>query len=318
MQPSQVFIVSEKDKNKRLDTFLHEKGLSKSRSQIKKLIDKSYVTVDRETVKAGFCLKVGQNIKVTLPTVKSIKLEKEDLNLDIVYEDSSLIVVNKPAGMVVHPAPGHRKGTLVNALLSKIKDLKPIMGELRPGIVHRLDKDTSGIIIVAKDETSMFHLAEQFRKRTVEKTYNAIVLGDFNKDVSSDMKIGRSDRDRKKMSAKRNKGREALTFFKAKERFQDFSFIEAKPKTGRTHQIRVHLANLGYPIVGDKLYLKSKMLSKIKSKELTEKVTLFERQALHAYSIKFNHPTSKESVYFKVDLPADMKELLRFLRLGRK
>jgi 23S rRNA pseudouridine1911/1915/1917 synthase len=313
------FQAIQSDSGKRLDKFLSEKGQFVSRSQIQKLIENGGIKIDCEVCKASYKLKPGQSIEVVLEDRSDIKIKAQEIPIEIIFEDQSIIVINKPAGMVVHPAPGHNDNTLVNAIMAKVKDLRPIMGELRPGIVHRLDKETSGVIVVAKDEFSLANLSSQFKNRIVEKVYHAIAVGQPKENNLIAIKsIGRSRVDRKKMSVTAKKGREAITFFKVLHRKCGLSYIEAKPKTGRTHQIRVHLSDLGFPIVGDKIYLKEKRLCEIEDGEIRQLVSDFPRQALHAYSISFLHPVSGDKLFFSVNVPQDIQALAAKVGFGLK
>jgi 23S rRNA pseudouridine1911/1915/1917 synthase len=312
------FRISSSDQGTRLDKLLSEKNIARSRAQIKRLFEQGAVYVDGKPAKGSRKGKEGQLVLVTIPDEKGvIRIIPEDIPLDILFEDSDIIVVNKQAGLVVHPAPGHRSGTLVNALIARIRDLKPIQGELRPGIVHRLDKETSGVIVIAKNESSLNNLANQFKERLVTKIYRSIVVGSAKEDeIVTAKAIGRSDRDRKKMSAVTvaGKGRVARTSFKIIERFDDLLYVEARPETGRTHQIRVHLANLGLPVVGDKLYLKDKKVLEISEREVRSRILEFPRQALHALSLTISHPATGQKMRFDATVPEDMAGLLDFLR----
>lgn len=315
MSTAGTFKVAPTEQGLRLDVFLSKKGVASSRSRIKKMIDKDLVLVDGMNVKCSTLLKTGQIVSFESFREEPLRLESEDIPVEILYEDAFIVVVNKPAGLVVHPASGHRGGTLVNALLSKVR-FSPIAGEIRPGIVHRLDKETSGVMVVAKDEYSLADLALQFKQRTVQKTYVALVIGDLREKTVSDKSIGWSKRHSKRMSVT-EAGREALTYFEPLERYGYLTLVEARPKTGRTHQIRVHLANLGYPVVGDKLYLKGKMSLKIRDEEIRRRVESFPRHALHARMLKFRHPQGY-SVEFEAPMPADMKDLKDFLKRMNK
>ncbi|MFI5322611.1 MAG: RluA family pseudouridine synthase, partial [Thermodesulfobacteriota bacterium] len=252
----------------------------------------------------------GEAVRVTLPEPQPMDAEPEDIPVNIIYEDDYIAVVDKPPGMTVHPGAGVRGGTLVNALLYRCKDLSGIGGTIRPGIVHRLDKDTSGVIVIAKNDLSHNSLVNQFKTRVVRKKYLAIVEGKIKKDSGTfSSKIGRHPVDRKKMSSKSKAGRESVTLWKVVKRFKDATLVEAEPKTGRTHQIRVHFSENGHPILGDAVYGHKKK----KSSALNAAAKRVGRQALHAWKIGFNHPHTQESVEFTAQLPCDMSDALNIL-----
>jgi len=290
----------------RIDSFIAKKFPDLSRSYIKKLIDDNMITVNLNNVKPSYHVKKDDLITVTIPEPKEIDITSSPIDLDIVYEDSDIVVVNKPAGMVVHPAPGHYDNTLVNALLYHCKNLSSINGVLRPGIVHRLDKDTSGIMVAAKNDNAHQALTSQFLNRETEKIYFAIIAGKISPQTpkSVHIPIGRHPVSRKKMSAVSKKGREAITMFDVVKEYKKVSLLKVRIKTGRTHQIRVHLAYLGYPIIGDKEYGSSKI-----NKEFSDMVS---RQMLHAFSIGISHPSTGEKMKFKAILPEDMIQLLKY------
>jgi len=298
---------------KRVDIAIAEHIPSISRSRIRKLIDKGLVLVDGEPIKASKKLCGGEEIELSLPSAETIDAEPEDIEVEIVFEDDDIVIVNKPSGMVVHPGSGTSRGTLVNALLFKCSNLSDIGGAIRPGIVHRLDKDTSGIMVVAKNDATHRSLVEQFQERTVEKTYIAIVAGRLKaaKGEFSDP-IGRHPKDRIKMSTKSKRGKESLTLWNVVERFNGASLVEVNPKTGRTHQIRVHFKDSGYPLLGDKLYGPRKYNTPFIQK-LSAKLG---RHALHAFSIRFTNPTSSMPVYFEAPIANEMIEIISELRKG--
>ncbi|MCJ7458416.1 MAG: RluA family pseudouridine synthase [candidate division Zixibacteria bacterium] len=307
------------DKGKRLDLFLAGKNLNLSRSRIQKLIDEGKITVQDKKVKSHYKIKGDEKIVIEIPPPEKLSLEPQDIPLDIVYEDKDLLAVNKPAGMVVHPAAGNYKDTLVNALLFHCKDLSGINGVLRPGIVHRLDKNTSGLLVVAKNDFAHTNLADQLKNRTLTREYAAFCWGNLPKEKGVvETLIGRSGGDRKMMTVVKQKGREAITEYEVLERFPLGDYLRIKLKTGRTHQIRVHFLYLNHPVMGDPEYGgRKKHLGMIKGdlKGLANQVLkLIDRQALHAKKIGFVHPRTKKYMEFESELPGDMKGLLEFLR----
>ncbi len=298
--------------NQRIDKFISSQDASLSRSYIQQLIHEGRVTVSGKTVKSSCKLKQGDEIRIEIPPLipPFIKggaggvVKPEPIPLDIIYEDDSVIVVNKPAGMVVHPAAGNYSGTLVNALLYHCKNtLSGIGGIERPGIVHRLDKDTSGLLMAAKDDWTHRHLSRQLKEKTAVRKYIALVKGNIMDNSGKIEKpIGRHVSDRKKMSTKTRKGRTAITEFNVIERFGDYTLLEARLKTGRTHQIRVHLSSIGYPVAGDRVYGRGK-------------AQLFIcRQMLHAQTLGFIHPKTGKYLEFTSIIPDDMKKILDYLK----
>ncbi|TZE82028.1 RluA family pseudouridine synthase [Calorimonas adulescens] len=287
----------------RVDQFLALKT-NFSRTYIQKLIKEKLVRINDKVIKASEKVKSGDNISIDIPPVEELKLVAEDIPIDIIYEDDDLIVVNKPKNMVVHPAPGNYSGTLVNALLYKTKNLSTVNGVVRPGIVHRLDKDTTGLIIVAKNDISHKGLAEQLKNHLVNKTYLALVDGVVKDDMGTiHTMIGRNPKERKKMAVVEN-GKEAVTTYNVIERLNGYTFLKLNIKTGRTHQIRVHLAYIGHPIVGDKLYGKKKNEFGING------------QLLHAHKIGFIHPAYGRYMEFSAPLPEHFTDVLK--KLGSK
>ena len=305
----ETFEITEELSGKRADIVLAHFLSEHTRSQIKKLIDENNVLVKGRPIKPSKKFDKGEIVEITLPAPVSIDAEPEDIDIEIIHEDSSIVVVNKPAGMVVHPGAGVKTGTLVNALLFRCKDLSGIGGKIRPGIVHRLDKETSGVMVVAKNDHSHNSLVNQFKSRTVKKRYLAIVEGNLNKDSGSfDSVIGRDPVHRIKMSSKSKSGRESLTFWKVLNRFESACFVEAEPKTGRTHQIRVHFSENGHPILADKVYGHKKQ----KNKVLFDAEKRINRHALHASQIGFTHPENDKWVEFTAPLAEDMKLVLEY------
>ncbi|MGB2705371.1 MAG: RluA family pseudouridine synthase [Candidatus Omnitrophota bacterium] len=284
---------------KRLDKFLVEVLEKKfSRTFIKKLIDGKHIAVNQAHTNAHHRVSEGELIAVTIPRPKATELLPENIPLEIVYEDKDLLVVNKPAGVSTHPAGPHLTGTLVNALVGHCKDLSGIGGVLRPGIVHRLDKETSGLLVVAKNDDAHVNLSNQFRNRTIKKTYIAFVRGIVQLDNGRiELPIARRKKDVTKMgvSFTDQKKKNAVTNYKVLKRFNDFTMLSLSPETGRTHQIRVHLSHMGHPLIGDKLYGSAKGLG---------------RHALHAKTLGFFHPATKKFMEFDSDLPEDMQGLI--------
>jgi 23S rRNA pseudouridine1911/1915/1917 synthase len=306
--------VTRKDQGKRLDQFLSETDLNLSRSQAKLLIQKHHILLNQKPAKASAHIKAGDRISGSLPEPEPLSLKPEPLPLTILYEDPSIIVIDKPPGMVVHPAYGNPSGTLVNALLYHCKDLAGINGVLRPGIVHRLDKDTSGVMVVAKDDEAFHHLTKQFKNRTVKKVYLAIAYGRFSQEEGLiDSSIGRHPTQRKQMSTRTKRGRVAITRWKKVEEFDGCTLLEIFPQTGRTHQIRVHLSSIGHPLLGDPLYGRKGRPGTIHDPVLKECVKRMNRQALHAQRLEFTHPRTGERVQFVSPIPQDMTEVLEWL-----
>lgn len=293
----------------RLDTFLAKKtGIT--RSQIQKLIEKGNVLVHGKTESQNYKVKAEDLISLSIPEEKIEGLVPEPVPLDILHKDDCLVAVNKPAGMVVYPSAGHSHGTLMNALSYHCKKLANVGGPLRPGVVHRLDKDTSGVMVIALSDDAYYNLIEQFRQKTVNKKYIALVYGNLTKDHGEiALRIGRSLSDRKKMSTRVKKGKEAITMWRAMERFGNATLIEVKLRTGRTHQIRVHFASMGHPVLGDKTYGK-----KVEIEVRGRKKVSFPRQMLHAELLGFIHPVTGEYLEFSAPLPEDISEKIKELR----
>lgn len=311
-------MVNKDYKGKRIDKFLADCFADVSRSQVQRLIDCGNVTCDEDTIgDNAYKVKEGEVYQLMVPPAADADPEPEDIPLDVVYEDEHLIVVNKPAGMTVHPAPGSPNHTLVNALLYHCKDLSGIGGVMRPGIVHRIDKDTSGLLVAAKNDNAHKFLCEQFAEHSIERTYYAAVFGVPNP-LSGvvDADIGRSPYDRKKMAVVQKNGKHAVTHYKTVEVFKnEASLVKCNLETGRTHQIRVHMARLGCNLIGDQLYVKSKKITdKDIAAEKREFVNHFPRQALHAKSLGFIHPASREFMSFDSDFPEDFSDLINQLK----
>jgi len=303
--PTSPIVVPNESQAYRLDLYLIKKGLTLTRSQIQRLILEKQIVVNGAPTRASYKVKKGDQIHIRIPPPTPLDLVPEAIPLDILFEDECLIVINKAAGMVVHPAPGHYEGTLVHALLHHCKDLAGIGGRERPGIVHRLDKETSGILVVAKTDESHRYLSKQFKDHSIERTYMALVCGKLKKGGKINLAIGRDRIHRKKISSNTTHPREAETHYNIVERFKTATLVELLPQTGRTHQLRVHMDHLGYPIVGDKVYGGKS----VKTFEIETG-----RHMLHAAKLGFRHPTRKETLRFASELPADMANVLEKLR----
>lgn len=289
---------------KRIDVYIAEYKEELSRSRVQKLIENGLVTVNGKAVKSNYKLRKGDILEVEIPDPEPLEIEAEDIPLDIIYEDKDVAIVNKPQGMVVHPAPGHYSGTLVNALMYHCKDdLSGINGQMRPGIVHRIDKDTSGVLMIAKSDAAHNSLAQQLAVHSITRKYYAVVCGNIKEDSGTvDKPIGRSPKDRKKMAVVQG-GRRAVTHYRVLERFGGkYTLIEAQLETGRTHQIRVHMASLGHPLLGDTVYGSEKQPFKLQG------------QVLHAKVLGFNHPSDGRYVEFESPLPEYFEKLLTKLR----
>lgn len=293
----------EEGRSERLDVYLTSKLDGLSRSHVQKIINTKKVAVNGHPAKSNYRLEPGDNIEVELEPAQPTEIISESIPLDILYEDDHVIVINKARGMVVHPAAGNYSGTLVNALLEHCEDLSGINGVIRPGIVHRLDKDTSGVMVVAKNDLAHLNLAEQIKNRTAGRKYVSLVHGNIKEEQGIiNAPIGRHPTDRKKMAVVFTHSKEAVTKFRVLERFGNYTLIECKLLTGRTHQIRVHMAYIGHPVVGDPKYGPSRSLFNIKG------------QALHSAELIFTHPFSGKQMIFDAPLPTDMENLLQDLR----
>ena len=300
---------------KRLDVALHDMGVFSSRSQAKQAIENGDVKILGGKAKPGYLVKPGDRVEVFLPDPKPAKPQPEDIPLKIVYEDRDILVIDKPAGIVTHPAAGNYSGTIVNAVLFHCHDLSSIGGVMRPGVVHRLDKDTSGLLVIAKNDAAHQSLSKQFHDRTVEKSYLAIVHGRMpTQEGRIESAIGRDPASRIKMRGALNHGRNAVTQWKEIEAFPGASLLELKPLTGRTHQIRVHLSEMKHPVVADKLYGSKAGLKNISDTRARAALANMKRQALHAHRLTVTHPATGEKMTFESPLPDDMQRTIEELR----
>ena len=297
------YIVSQEEKGKRLDTYIPSVDTDITRTSAQRLIEDGNILVNGKNAKVSYKIQENDKISVEIPEPKQIELKAQNIPIEIVYEDSDIIVVNKPKGMVVHPANGNPDGTLVNAIMAICKDsLSGIGGEIRPGIVHRIDKDTSGLLIVAKNDNAHVKMSEQIKNHEVKKTYIALVRGVFKENEATiDMPIGRSTSDRKKMAVNKN-GKNAITHIKVLKRFDKYTLLKVNIETGRTHQIRVHLSHIGYPIVGDYTYSNGKNEFDVIG------------QCLHAQKLEFKHPITQKDMCLEAELPQYFKDILDKLK----
>ncbi|MEH7802866.1 MULTISPECIES: RluA family pseudouridine synthase [Bacillus] len=294
--------VSEEQTSERLDKFLSSTEPEWSRTQVQQWVKDGLIEVNGKQVKANYKVQAGDQIKVEIPEPEVLDVEAEPMDLDIYYEDADVLVVNKPRGMVVHPAPGHVSGTLVNGLMAHCTDLSGINGVMRPGIVHRIDKDTSGLLMVAKNDMAHESLVNQLVAKTVTRKYTAVVHGIIQHDTGTiDAPIGRDKKDRQSMTVTKESAKQAVTHFDVIERFQDFTVVECRLETGRTHQIRVHMKYIGYPLAGDPKYGPRKTVD-------------FNGQLLHAGVLGFDHPRTGEYIEFTAPVPADMQAFIDSLR----
>ena len=296
------FIVEEENINKRLDVYLSEKNDKLSRSSVQRLIDEEKIKTNNKKCKASYRVQEGDEIIIEETPPKEIELKAQEIPLEIIYEDKDIIVINKPKGIVVHPANGNPDGTIVNAIMAICKDsLSGIGGEIRPGIVHRLDKDTSGIMIIAKNDEAHIKLSEQIKNREVKKTYIALVRGVVKENEATiDMPIARSKKDRKKMAVDKD-GKNAITHLKVLKRYDDYTLLEINIETGRTHQIREHLSEIGYPVVGDIVYSNGKNRFDVVG------------QCLHAKSLDFEHPITGKKMHLEAKLPEYLTNIINEL-----
>lgn len=290
------------NENMRLDTYIASKCGNLSRNTIQRLIENGDILVNGEMKKASYKIQMGENIEITIPEAQELNIKPEKIPLEVIYEDKDIIVVNKPKGLVVHPANGNPDGTLVNAIMEMCKgSLSGIGGEIRPGIVHRLDKDTSGLLIVAKNDTAHINMSNQIKNRQVKKIYIALVRGIVGENEATiNMPIGRSTKDRKKMAVRKD-GKEAVTHFKVLKRYGKYTLLEIKIDTGRTHQIRVHMSEIGHPLVGDMVYSNGKNEFGV------------EGQMLHAKSLDFKQPLTGKEMHLEAELPDYFKAVLNKL-----
>ena len=297
------YIVSQEEKGKRLDTYIPSVDTDITRTSAQRLIEDGNILVNGKNAKVSYKIQENDKISVEIPEPKQIELKAQNIPIEIIYEDSDIIVVNKPKGMVVHPANGNPDGTLVNAIMAICKDsLSGIGGEIRPGIVHRIDKDTSGLLIVAKNDNAHVKMSEQIKNHEVKKTYIALVRGVFKENEATiDMPIGRSTSDRKKMAVNKN-GKNAITHIKVLKRFDKYTLLKVNIDTGRTHQIRVHLSHIGYPIVGDYTYSNGKNEFDVIG------------QCLHAQKLEFKHPITQKDMCLEAELPQYFKDILDKLK----
>jgi len=296
------YIINLETQNIRLDKVITILNPDLSRSMIQKMLDDGNILVNGKQEKASYKTKLNDKIEAQEVIAKEIELKAQDIPVDVIYEDNDIIVVNKPKGMVVHPANGNPDGTLVNAIMNICKDsLSGIGGEIRPGIVHRIDKDTSGLLIIAKNDKAHINLSEQIKNREITKKYVALVRGVIKENNATiDMPIGRSDKDRKKMAVRKD-GKNAVTHFDVIKRYNGYTYLDIKIDTGRTHQIRVHLTEIGYPIVGDTVYSNGRNPFGV------------EGQMLHAKSLEFKHPTTGKVLKLEAPLPEYFEEVLNKL-----
>lgn len=314
-----TFKVGNTIQHHRLDKYLHGRFSNYSRAMLQKQIDAGHVKVNGQIAKASHKLSSGDLIEVILPQLPSREIIPEDISIDVIYEDNDLIVLNKQADMIVHPARGNTHGTLVNALAFYSDELSSGLGEFRPGIVHRLDKNTTGVIIITKNDVAQWKVAKQFENRYIKKEYLAVVHG--TPELTADRinaPLGIHPKVREKYAIRPEIGKEAVTFYEVLEEFRGYSLIKCMPKTGRTHQIRVHLSYLKHPIVGDDMYGGKIVYPwQLKNTEPAVEEPIINRCALHAHKIEFRHPTTEKIVNFEASLPKDMQNLIDLLRKYR-
>jgi 23S rRNA pseudouridine1911/1915/1917 synthase len=299
----------------RLDLFISSQLEGETRAAVQRLIEGGNIRVDGQIARSSLKLKGGEQVTVELPEPVAVEPKPESIPLEVLYEDHDLIVVNKAAGMVVHPGPGNSGGTMVNALLAHCTDLSGIGGELRPGIVHRLDKGTSGVLVVAKNDRAHQGLSSQFHVHSVKRIYHALVFGNPQQETGKiEGIIGRHPTERLRQSGKARHGKHAVTRWRVKERYGRITLMELRLETGRTHQIRVHLTESGHPLLGDPLYPDGGRSNNLTDTRLKKMITSLGRQALHARTLGFIHPVSGEYLEFSTDMPADLQTLCDYLR----
>jgi len=305
MEIIQIYV--DEDDMERLDAYVSKEIDEISRTYVQKLIKDGFVYVNKKQLKSSYLVKEGDLITVNLPEPKKLEIIPEDLPIDIVYEDDDIVIINKAQDMVVHPAPGNYSGTLVNALVFHIDNLSSINGIIRPGIVHRLDKDTSGLLIVAKNDRSHKILSEELKMRNVKRVYTALVHGILPNDEGTiDAPIGRDEKDRKKMTVTKKNSKDAISHYKVLDRYNKYTLLEVKLETGRTHQIRVHMAHINHSVVGDPVYSNGKNEFSL------------DKQMLHATKLEFIHPSSGEKMKFQIELPEYFNKIIRILIDKRK
>ncbi|HUK56222.1 MAG TPA: RluA family pseudouridine synthase [Nitrospiria bacterium] len=307
---SRDIIVAPKFASERLDHYLIRQQVHASRTYLQRLVRDGEIRVNDREVKPNYKVRPGDRVTCRVPTPVPLEITAEPIPLDVLYEDAGLLVLNKPAGLVMHPAPGHYTGTLVHALLAHCKNLSGIGGRQRPGLVHRLDKDTSGVIVVAKTDAAHRSLSRQFKDHSIERTYQAVVAGRLPKNGGMiDLAIGRDRWERKKISHRTSRPREARTAYRVLERFKTATRVEVRPQTGRTHQIRVHFASLGHPVLGDRVY---------GGRSVIPAAATAARQMLHAERLGFVHPQRREYVEYSAPLPPDMERVIEALRADKQ
>lgn len=310
----ETIIIEEERQGERLDALVASMFANLTRSAVQRLIEQGMIRVDGKEVKSSHRVSAGEEVSMTIPPPEPSAATPEEMPLDILYEDADLIVINKPAGLTVHPGAGISSGTLVNGLLAHCLDLSGIGGEIRPGIVHRIDKDTSGILVAAKNDIAHQGLADQFSRHSVKRIYHALVFGSPKTDTGRiESEIGRHPVDRKKMSGKAKHGRHAVTHWKVLARYSGVTLLRLRLETGRTHQIRVHLSEAGHPLLADSVYGGDARLGNLKDTKLKALIKELGRQALHAKTLGFIHPVTGEYLEFDSELPEDMGQIIDYL-----